>query len=282
MSINHQMISHRTRFRIAPRAILLLLLPISRIIRSSSLMMMSSTTIIPADAKSLPGAAELVRIAAASNRTTTTSGKEFYIGFGPIYETSSKQLRLFVSISSTNAQAAQITIEVPGEGNSSLQIEADGSAMYSLPHSIRQANANMQQPLVVKVTSLSSMVTVSGLASRRGSSEAYLALPLEALGTRYIVPSTIGDKVHTIAVAGYIQIITTDAQQATNITISTRVSTSSGSAGTYQLEMGPCMAYLITTSNLNDLGGTEITGSAPFGVMVGNQCVFVPSVGKWC
>jgi len=73
-------------------------------------------------------------------------------------------------------------------GNSSLQVAADGSAMYILPTiTLRQINSNVSERLVLKVTSMSSMFTLSGLLSEIGSAESFLALPLEALGTEYIV-----------------------------------------------------------------------------------------------
>lgn len=264
-------IETRASFRFA---VLLLLLPAV----ISSVMMMSTT---PDDdaAESVSGV-ELAA-AASSNTSITTSnseGREFYIAFGPTLADAS----LFLSISSAHAQA-QITIEVPGQGNSSLHVEADGTVMYNLPTGVNnkimtQVKANVSEPLVVKVTSLmmNSMVTLSGLVSAKAASEAYLALPLEALGTRYIVPSiSVG---FSRIYVGYIQIVTTDAQPFTNITITTRVTTSSGSAGRYYLVLAARMAWLITSNGSSvDLGGTEITGSAPFGVLAGHQCTYVPT-----
>jgi hypothetical protein len=232
------------------------------------LLAMMSSNNIPAE--SLPG----VELAIAGASTTRTSeGKEFYIAFGPeLQSLGPPTLRLLLSISSAHEQA-QITIELPGGGNSSLQVAADGSAMYILPSiTLRQMNSNVSEPLVIKVSSMSTMFTLSGLLSEGGSAESYLALPLEALGTEYIVPSMPGrfDR-------GYIQIVTTDAQLVTNITFTTRVATSSGPAGTYQLELGPRMAWLMTAAIPSvDLGGTKITGSAPFGVIAGHQCTQVP------
>jgi hypothetical protein len=263
-------IDTRTSFRIA---LLMLLLPA----------VMMSTTIDAAE--SVPGSdVELAAAAAASSNNTApitsgSEGREFYIAFGPSVTGYADPL-LFLSISSAHAQA-QITIEVPpGQGNSSnLQVEADGTAMHILPNILRQVNSNVSEPLVVKVTSLGSMVSLSGWVTNFFASEAYLALPLEALGTRYIVPSII-----TVVAddndrfVGYIQIVTTDAQPFTNITVTTRVTTSSGLAGTYHLALAARMAWLITTATLyDDLGGTDITGSAPFGVIAGHECTQVPA-----
>jgi hypothetical protein len=246
----------RTTFRIALPPLLRLLLP-----------SMISVIMSIIHAESIPGVEPL--IAAAASNMTTSEGKEFYIAFGPGYDTDT----LLVSISSAHAPA-QITIEEPGTGNSNLQVAADSSVVHILPQTIRQENANVSQPKVVKIASSSSLVTVSGLANSEYVGEAYLALPLEALGTRYIVPGIWSSLPYSV---GFLQIITTDAQLVTNITITTRVSTSSGSAGTYQLALGPRMAWLLTTTGLpHELGGTEITGSAPFGVKLGHECTTLP------
>jgi hypothetical protein len=279
----------RPSFRIFLLLLLLLLLvPRHSSVRMISYVQASSMRPVPmmmssilAAAASLPDVVELV---AASNSTTAASsqGREFYVAFGRTSPMTAAP-KLALSISSAHAQA-QIIIEIPdavaGIINSSLQVAADGTAMRSdLPTSLIQMVANVSQPLVVKVTSLSSVVTVSGWASTSRGSEAYLALPLEALGTRYIVPSTMVGAFPQYV--GFIQIVTTDAQLFTNMTITTRVTTSLGSAGTYHLTLAARMAWLMTTIAGGalasvDLGGTEITGSAPFGVIAGHQCTQVP------
>eukprot|EP00775_Hariotina_reticulata_P013882 gene13882-14002_t len=159
-------------------------------------------------------------------------------------------------------------------------VEADGSAIHTLPTTLVQLDANLSQSLVVKVTA-NSPVTVSGFHSSDAFlSESFLALPLEALGTHYIVPSVFVGAYGF----GYIQIVTTDAQMVTDITVSTLVGTSLGPAGTYQLALAAQVAMLITTVKespgvpfgLDELTGTQINGSAPFGVTAGHQCGEVP------
>eukprot|EP00775_Hariotina_reticulata_P002587 gene2587-2889_t len=117
-----------------------------------------------------------------------------------------------------------------------------------------------------------------------GASEAYVAMPLEALGNRYIVPQFLQwNFSSTTQYDGYIQIVTTDVQLVTDITVSTSVGTSLGPAGTYQLALAASTAWLITTQqSVLSLSGTELTGSAPFAVTAGHQCTQVPTGCSYC
>ncbi len=124
-------------------------------------------------------------------------------------------------------------------------------------------------PQVFHITS-SSEVTVYGLNQARTTSDAFIALPTDVLGTEYYAVSYPSDAVGGYAPSEFAVVATEDA---TDITIEPSVATSTGPASTQQIRLNKGQAYLVQTQ-MNatiDLTGSKISSTKPIAVFAGHQ-----------
>lgn len=140
-----------------------------------------------------------------------------------------------------------------------------------LPDAAMQFNTGKAEPLVVHIAS-DQDITVNALEFATQSAEGTYILPVNALGTSYLAHTYPGLR------HAFVQIVTTDANSTTDISVTTLVQTDFGPPGTYNITMNALEAFLLYSSDVTlDLSGTLVTGSAPFALYVGNQCTNVPS-----
>eukprot|EP00775_Hariotina_reticulata_P006391 gene6391-6623_t len=109
------------------------------------------------------------------------------------------------------------------------------------------------------------------------TTEAFLALPVESLGSDYIA-NAWGNYPSDSRLYGYLQVMATDVQAVTNITVTTLGPTNlGGPAGTYQISLTARNSYTILAAGLSgDISGTRLSASVPFAVNSGHRCGFVP------
>jgi hypothetical protein len=126
--------------------------------------------------------------------------------------------------------------------------------------------------LGIHVTSLQE-VTVYGLNRIQYTTDAYLGLPVDILGTEYFV---LGYPVTLSGLATEFGIVAT--ADATTVTITPSVTTGGRAANVpYTITMNQGQTYQLQNGTLGaDLSGTLVTSSKPVAVYGGNQCTDIP------
>ncbi len=123
-------------------------------------------------------------------------------------------------------------------------------------------------------------VTVYGLNRQPFTTDAFLALPTDILGTEYI---NLGYK--NVDVLNATQLAIVGTVNGTSVEITPSVTTDGHTAGvpfTITLNQGQTYYLVNTGSSPNDLSGTLITSSQPVGVFGGHGCANIPAGNVAC
>ena len=129
-----------------------------------------------------------VHVLADVDRTPSSAGREFWVTFDANYQgTEDSALTLFVASST----ATSGVVEVPGLVEElPFTVAANDVTAVSLPIDVRagvkDTNAQRVEPLAVHVVA-DDAVTVYGLNRQKYTTDAFLAVPVTAVGTRYRV-----------------------------------------------------------------------------------------------
>lgn len=207
----------------------------------------------------------------------STQGTDFWLAFMKNNEASSSEsLTIFIS----SSESASGTIEIPGQGWSQSFVVAPGiTTSVNIPNAI----AEMLSSEVVEEKGIHVMtdqpVSVYALSFEQNTSDATKILPLDVLGTEYIISAYAGTMDHE---SECVIVATADA---TTIEIIPSVNTVSGnSAGSvFSIELNAGQAYQLKAAGAGDLTGSiirsaENSGSCrPFAVFSGAGCSTVPA-----
>ena len=123
-------------------------------------------------------------------------------------------------------------------------------------------------------------VTVYGLNYIAFTTDAYLGLPTDILGTDYVVMTYRNSNVVNGVEFGVVA-----TQDNTTITITPSVTTGPRVAGVpYNIVMNQGQTYELQNTGAapNDLTGTTITSDKPIGVMGAHQCANIPAGAVFC
>jgi hypothetical protein len=118
-------------------------------------------------------------------------------------------------------------------------------------------------------------VTVDGLSHLPFSTDGYLGLPTDALGTEYIA---LGYRNADVTNGTQLGLVAT--RDATAVTITPTETTNGHAAGLpYTVNLGQGQTYLLRSTNAApaDLSGTVIQSSRPVAVFGGHQCANIPA-----
>ncbi len=123
-------------------------------------------------------------------------------------------------------------------------------------------------------------VTVYGLNYIAFTTDAYLGLPTDILGTSYVVLTYRNSNIVNAVQFGIVA-----TQDNTTITITPSVTTGPRVAGVpYNIVMNQGQTYELRNTGAapNDLTGTTITSDKPIGVMGSHQCANIPAGAVFC
>ncbi len=219
--------------------------------------------------------AALVGVVPASAVTPKDSrGSEFWLAFpGNI---GADTINLFIS----GDTATSGTVEIPGMSFSTTFTVTPGTVTtVVLPVATDISTSDAVESKGVHVTA-GAEVSVYGLDRVRFSSDAFLGLPVDTLGTEYIM---LGYKNSNVLNGSEFAIVA--AQPATTVTITPSVTTGSHAAGVpYTVALGLGQTYQLrnTDSAPADLSGTIVTSDKPIAAFAGHQCANVPPGALYC
>lgn len=203
---------------------------------------------------------------------TDSRGSEFWLAFPSNYN-SAPDLRLFV----TGPQSTTGTVTIPGLGfTSNFSVTANQVTTVTLPATAQTNSSDGVEARGIRVTALDE-VTVYGLNRIQFTTDAYLALPADILGTDYVVlgygNSSPGGSLFTVVAT----------QNSTAVTVTPRVTTGSRAAGTpYTINMNQGQTYQLVNNSNADLSGSTITSTKPVAVFGGHRCANVPNGFGYC
>ena len=123
-------------------------------------------------------------------------------------------------------------------------------------------------------------VTVYGLNQLRATTDAYLGLPTDILGTEYIVQGYENTNVVNASQFGIVA-----AQDNTTVTITPSASTTDGHVAgvAFNVAMNQGQTYQLRNNvNGDDLSGSIVTADKPVAVYGGHQCANIPRGFTFC
>ena len=199
-----------------------------------------------------------------------SKGRDFWLAF-PGNHQGGSVLTLFI----TSEVATTGVVAIPGLGFSTNYAVTPGNiTSVLLPTGAQLTQSNTIQNRGIHVTAQAE-VTVYGLNRLQFTTDAFLALPTDILGTEYI---NLGYK--NVNVINKTQFAIVGTVNGTIVTINPTVATDGHTAGVpYNITLNQGETYLLINTGVspNDLSGSFITSTHPVGVFGGHGCANIPT-----
>ena len=206
---------------------------------------------------------------AASAATNPDSlGTDFWLAFPGNY--SGGTLTLFI----TGPTATSGTVTMPGVAFSAPFTVTPGTVTsVPLPAGSDIQTSDTVENLGIHVTA-DAEVTVYGLNQITASTDAYLGLPTDILGTEYLV-----EGYENVDIVEGTEFAVVATQDGTTVTINPTVTTNGHTAGTpYTVSLDQGHTYQLRNEDAHpaDLSGSIVTSDKPIAVFGGHQCANIP------
>jgi hypothetical protein len=229
--------------------------------------------------------------------TGSSSGNEYYFTIPPAYLVNNSVDRIALYI--TSLSDGNATVEVASKGykvNVTLKAYKTSEIIMPIPAAQVFTKADNVPAPVEKVYEqagihITSDVQVVVYASVRVqfTSDTFTPLPVESLGTEYVVSSMEDMSVMYPGFNFPSMTFITAAYDNTELTITlggtTKNSTTGGRLGTtiWTVYLNKGDVYAISSLSAGmDVTGTRIKSTLPVNVVSGNQCANVPAGMRWC
>jgi len=202
-------------------------------------------------------------------------GTEFMLGFMENLAGTGESVALFI----TGDVATSGIVEIPGLGFSSPFAVTPGTVTsVALPLAARASGSDVVATLGVRVAAGADIV-VYGLNQRQATTDAFLGLPIDILGTEHIV---LGFEALTTGIDSEFLIV--GVQDGTTVTITPSISTGIRVAGVpYQITLDRFDTYQLKSDlAAEDVSGSIVQSDLPVAVFGGGQCVNVPIAISAC
>lgn len=210
--------------------------------------------------------------ASAVTPPQTSAGTDFWLAFEGNYD---DQSDLFLFISGSTATTGTVTD--PGISFSqSFTVTPGTVTQVAVPTNAQDANSDSVDPDGIHVTA-GSPVSVYGLNTEEYTTDGYLGLPTNILGTSYLVEGYTGG----FGLGSDFAVVGT--QDNTTVTIDPVETVGTHTAGTpYTVDLSQGQVYQLGDSGTGDLSGTSISSTNPVAVFAGNGCADVPPQDVAC
>ena len=197
-------------------------------------------------------------------------GKEFIIMFPGNHNDSSDKLSLFIS----SIVPTTGTVSISGINfNKSFTTTAGNVTIIDLPNNAQVITSDSIENKGIFITAAEE-VSVYGLNLQRASTDAFLGLPLDVLGTEYI---NLGYRNVNVVNGSQLAIVGT----VDNTTVTIKPTATVGTHNVnipYDITLNKGQTYLLRTTLADgDLSGTIITATQKIAVFGGHKCSNVPS-----
>lgn len=210
----------------------------------------------------------------ATAQNVDNKGKEFVVGFSRNFDQSNNNV-LFL----TGDTATVGLVEQPGTGFSEAFVITPGMiTSVVLPNDSEHLTNNAVEAKGVRITAEEEIV-VYGLNQEEQTTDAFLGLPAEILGTDHIVAAfngltaTVGSQLLVVARNDATTVEITPSSSAVGRTIGVPFSISLNALETYLLE---------TDTAGGDLTGSIITSDKAVAVFGGGRCLNIPLGTAFC
>ncbi len=198
------------------------------------------------------------------SQTITSVGTDFWVAFPPNAGTAIIELH----ISSNVSTSGSVSSAYPGV-NQNFTVVPGVVTTLTLPSNVVLSAGTENKG--IRITSVDP-ITVYGLNYETASSDAYLALPVNALGLDY----TVMTYSNTIGLGTCFSVVAT--QDGTALTIYNHLTNL-----TSNVNLNTGETYIVTATNLNDdLTGSRIQSNFPVAVYGSVTCVDIPSGCATC
>lgn len=212
-----------------------------------------------------------------------TDSTDFYILYSDNLNDGSGADLFITSLNNTYG-----TVSIPGIGFSQgFSVLANTITTVDIPLAAEVQGSNVIANLGIRITA-NDDITVYFLNPGEAvySNDAYVALPVQALGTEYIVmawPDTIPARGYSVA-DGPSELAIVSPFDGTSVTIIPSITTGIRSAGVpYNITLNQFETYTLQNDDAyEDLTGTIIQSTAPVAVFSGNRCADIPAGYGWC
>jgi len=222
------------------------------------------------------GALWLAPLPAAAAGQQDNRGTEFMLGFAENYS-GSLNLVLFI----TGNVATTGTVEIPNlEFSQAFSVVPGTVTPVSLPLGAAAVGSDVTAMLGIHVTANAEIV-VYGLNQIPATTDAFLGLPTDILGTEHLV---LAFEQPSFGVTGASEFLIVGVQDNTSVTITPSITTGVRSAGVpYTITLNRFQTYQLQSDGTGeDLSGSIIQSDQPVAVFGGSRCADVPATTGAC
>ena len=222
-----------------------------------------------------------VGLPTSSLAAITSRGTEFWLAFPQGAGTSSQPATLQFLIASATANSGQV--EVPGLGYSvPFSVAAGGTTQVILPPGVEAKFSDSISPLGIHVTA-ANQVSVYGLNYVQYASDGYLGLPVEALGTNYMVCS-YGNQTYQGSSLVSSEFTVVGTQDCTHVTVTPRIPVGGHPGGVpFAVTLNQGDVYQLQDPTVpDDLTGSTVSSDKPVAVFGAHECDNVPAGVQSC
>lgn len=214
--------------------------------------------------RTILGAMLLSGAAFAQAQSIDSKGSDFWLGFPKNYNGEEASFSFFLS----SEEAASITINAPHlTFTQQVDLEPGVAIKFDLPSNVETLNYDAADGTGIHLTSEQEF-TVYGLSRKKFTTDAYLGLPVDVLGTEYI---TLG---YSGSLHGESQFLVVATEDNTTVQIDASPLDNCPGAGEVVLNAG--QTYMHRSCREGDISGTVISSSAPVSVFSGHECANIP------
>ena len=223
----------------------------------------------------------------------SNAGNEFYVSFPPVYEEvpgGDNSLRIFVA----SGVRQEVTVEVKGKGVKLTKVTVPNDVIefrispgdglpYSKPINASAPPEKVYQQTAVYIKSRAPIV-VYGVARYQYTSDGFLAIPVSAFGTEYVIAAypqyTAAGSIYDLPsvsniIAAYDDTEVSFTMGGTNGSRTTG-GLRKGQKATVTMMKGDVWCFA-DAGDAQDISGSLVKANKPIGVISGNQCANVPS-----